>query len=153
MNISPGKNQLFSEAKVLKTADEIVNNSTVLQNDDELFYPLAGDTNYHIFLYLVGSSVTVLPNIRMTYTVPAGAVNHMQLQYFAPDNIWAGGQGIATNNFGPIYTQAAKKLLAIGNIFVFNVNPGNFQIQWAQSTAAIQDTQVQIGSYLIIRKI
>lgn len=127
---------------VRKTADETVNNSTVLQNDDELLMPMAANEKWLISLYIIMSGHAA-SDFKVTFTTPVAATGYYCMA----------GQG---HN---IYAFAAPRTvnLAGTNTYYFDftavvingVNAGNLQFQWCQNTAVAEDTKVLLNSVLL----
>ena len=56
---------------VRKTSDETVNNSTTLQNDDQLALAVEANATYWLSMRLIMSSGTT-PDFKMLFTFPSG---------------------------------------------------------------------------------
>lgn len=137
---------------VIKGADETVSNTT-LQNDNELFIPLAANSSYYVEVYLdwEGASGSGL-GLQWTWTVPAGGTFRYQGVYLntagtpalilathaGSDNPAAGGNGagslVGLTMKGTIVTSSA----------------GNLQLQWAQAGTSGTPTIVHAQSSLAV---
>jgi len=132
---------------VVKTADEIVNNSATLQNDDELFLPVKANTRYYCEAYLKVTSGST-PDIDVTFTVPSGAT---------------GGHGVPTVNNASAFiafgtakmfgTDGTAQSLIFYALLTTSSTTGNIQLQWAQDTANVSNTTVHDNSCLILYEI
>lgn len=146
-------NPLLNEPTVvLKATDEVVNNSDALQNDDELLYAMAANTRYEITLYIYNQSATTTPKMKGGFTVPAGCLV-AGVQWYTTTGV-AGGIGniSATSLAAPWYCATSKACYLIVQFLLQNkAAAGNFQFQWAQNVATIEDTKVMADSLLIIR--
>lgn len=137
---------------VRKTADEIVNNSAALQNDNHLLLALAANEVWIIDLTLILGSDPA-PDFKMDCTIPVGANGYMHTCYIDA----AAAQQIAQSSAAEInvltYGGATPTTIRIAYLIVNGVNAGNFQIRWAQNTADATDTIVLTNSNLICHKI
>jgi hypothetical protein len=135
---------------VRKTADEPVNNSTALQNDDELLLAMAANEVWEIDLNLIFQS-TAVAGLKLIPTVPAACVGYQHGVYIDTTPalvltkvalVTVSVQGIAANS-----------MLCLRYTVINGANAGNFQIQWAQMVAEATNTIVRANSMLIARKI
>jgi hypothetical protein len=136
---------------VRKSANETVNNSAALQDDDELLLALAANEVWE-FEALVDYDSGTTPDFKVAFTVPVGAT----LRWASPGcsdgsgTIYGGSQ--VTSSGGTrafIGTGVGTLILArlVGKV-INGANAGNLQLQWAQSTAAGSDTTVHANSTL-----
>jgi hypothetical protein len=140
---------------IRKSADESVASSTVLQNDDQLSFPIAiGEAwTFEAWLGVFCSKST--PDFKLTVTVPAGAVIR-----------WSGlGSGNAGTDHEVITTSGATDIYQItgagGTIDSITIHgtvqnvgtAGSVQIQWAQNASDAAAVVVQTGSYLSAGKL
>lgn len=141
---------------VRKTADEIVNNSTTLQNDDTLFAALAANEVVVFDCYLF-SNQNGTSDIKFAFTVPTGATLIWN---------WGTGRFNTADTFGGIDTTetsgtAAAMSAGIGGKFQCHIHgvvvngatSGNLQLQWAQNTATAVDTTIYANSVLIVYRV
>lgn len=131
---------------VVKAADEIVSNSNVLQDDDELLVALEAESVYHFLLVMRGIS-TVGADWRVCMTAPAATVGAVT---------WLVTGAVSNTPFGTGTTPAANgtSQVIIGTgIAHTGGSAGDLTFQWAQSTAEVSDTTVYEGSYLILTKV
>lgn len=139
---------------VVKTAIESVASSTTLQNDDELFLPLAANAKYK-FNSWIESDGSTAADIKMAFTVPAGAVINW--------TSWGAPSGVGT----PWTTHSHAVISASGTSFSYAVagagtplvcrpagflttsgTSGNLQLQWAQVISNATASRVYDFSYL-----
>ena len=131
---------------VRKTSDETVNNSTVLQNDNELFLPIAANEVWFFEMRLLTNS-SAAADFKTTITLPSGAAGFahsmgtdsagaQQISYQTWTLDW---QGVAGNLGSPI----------LNGIVINGANAGNIQLQWAQQFAEASDTKVLTNSCII----
>ena len=134
-----------------KTADETVNNSTTLQNDDIFSIPIIANENWYFEAHIFYRS-TAVADIKFAFTTPAGATLSWSIieqavsgaaRYPAPITVSgtaesASGRGASTDS--GCYIQG---LIRNG------ANIGSLTLQWAQNTAEVSDTTVQTLSWLM----
>jgi hypothetical protein len=141
---------------VRKTADETVNNSTVLQNDDHLLLAIAANEVWLVVFYLnllQGNSTT--PLYKFAVTVPDGAT----LIFGGPMETTTTGVAnvTGTTTSGGALTQrtAANAIdaLMLFAIVTNGATAGNIQLQWAQAITQAVDTKVLANSCLIAFKL
>jgi len=147
----------YKEIKVIrKSADETVNNSAAMQNDDELVLPVVASEVWYFELFVLFRSSTGA-DIKFGFSVPSGATMkwHSQALWYgvgvgstpgtpneATDSYARGGAG-ATTTTG----------FMIWGIIVVSTTAGNVNLQWAQNTAESSDTKVLANSCLRATKL
>jgi len=139
---------------IWKTADETVNNSATLQDDDALILALSASTTYR-FEFELWYSTGAVPDFQFvpaytgtqtatyhltSFTVPAGTTSTREEVHtsFSTYNATAGG---GTHGWA-----------RVEGILITNA-AGNLKIQWAQNTADASDTKVLAGSRLSVVKL
>jgi hypothetical protein len=135
-----------------KTADETVNNSAVLQNDDHLLLTLAANATYSHFLNLTYQSNST-PALQIDFTLPSGA--SMIGNTFA-----CGGSGASfqhgvmpsTSLIGAAGT-GGNTGLRVWGLIVVGATSGTARLQWAQSVANASNTIVRNGSFWEVRRV
>ncbi len=136
---------------VRKTADETVNNSTVLQNDDHLSLAVGANEVWEIDLYMRLTS-SIAASLDYAFTYPAAST----LMYL---NVVAGGAyevlaEVAATTEVTVTGAAADIRWAYQHlIYTGGANAGNIQLQWAQHAAEVSDTKVLTNSFLLCHKI
>lgn len=133
---------------IRKPADETVNNSTALQNDDDLVValPAAGTFQFELDLLYAASTVA---DIKFAFTWPAlaqAAWNAMGLATTATTStgditvatISASGSSVA---FGGVAAGSPIPLRIFGDI-VMGGTAGNLQLQWAQQNLEVSNALV-----------
>ena len=146
---------------VRKTADETVNNSATLQNDDHLLFAIGSNEVWVVMFHLFVSAASATPDIKIALSLPSGATSAM---------------GIIGQATGTTGTEADAKIqsftsattaLSVGvpadstsNTFVLysahianGSTAGNVQLQWAQSTANASDSKIRTGSFLVADRV
>jgi len=141
---------------VRKTADETVNNSTTLQNDDHLYFAMGANEVWYVEIFLIIDSSTSA-DFKSGLSLPSGATAHWMAigsSEATISNIVATGL-TETNSDASWGTGAGTpRLRDILSIIVINdATAGNFQLQWAQNTAEASDTILKTNSCLIAHKL
>ena len=128
---------------VRKTADETVNNSAVLQNDDHLFFSV-GANEVWILYGTLRASVLAANDIKIAFTMPTGG----EAVYYS---LSSGGIWVVSPNAHEtlIPGDRTDMTLYLGGIVYNGATAGNIQMQWAQVTASVADTILKINSTLI----
>lgn len=139
--------------QAFKTASETVNNSTALQNDNELLVPIpAVAANWRIEGVIYYASTTVA-DLKATFAVNGGI-----------SSLLFGLQGLATGSAGVTGdtnwdSQVPGVAIAIGGTggtisatisggMISTGVAGTLQFQWAQNTAEATNTQISSRSWL-----
>lgn len=142
-----------------KTADETVTSSTTVQNDDQLFLPLALNAKYKfdaVIFYSGGASP--IGDLKLKWTGPVGAV--MQWANFGVNTSGltqynvvvealaaASPRAVGTNGAGNwMSCRPAGTLTTAGT-------SGNLQLQWAQNSSSATGTIVYANSYISLLRV
>ncbi len=142
---------------VVKSANETVNNSTTLQNDDHILFALAANTNYWFDLTLLLTSASANADYKFGWTVPAGCTMFWGVRTDPLTGTW--GASAATAAAFALKTEA--ETLSIGSVagshgailsgIVRNgATTGNLQFQWAQLNLTAEDNIINADSFLQI---
>lgn len=138
--------------EVYKLTDEIVNNSAVLQDDNELFFTVVAGQKYLFTLNLIIVAASNAPDFLPAFTFPTGTLNwtgigldtaatsaiaSVRISGIAPATT-----GVAGPAFGAV--SASTGLLINGSYSC--TTGGTVRLQWAQSVATASDTTVKAGS-------
>jgi hypothetical protein len=133
----------------LKLADETVNNSSVLQDDDELFLTVEANKSYWGSL-LLRYNTGATPDIKLHFTYPiscsirfTGYTDKDTTVVCITETGNLSLKGSSTGEF--VYTIP----LYIAN----GANAGTITLQWAQDVANATDTKVLAGSVLMLQKV
>lgn len=144
---------LISECRpiaVRKSADETVNNSAVLQNDDQLVVALAASTTYEIDMVLLYNS-NATADFQFGFVLPSGATMLYGLTYWNTSLVAQVDQFSGSSIIAAGGTAGGTAAVAKGNIVTSSA--GNLTVRWAQNTANVSDTKVLIGSILVARQL
>lgn len=139
---------------VRKTADETVNNSSTLQNDDHLALTVGANEVWQVELTLLLSAANTTADWKFGFTGPAAS--QFRWAPFAATR-WLGATTPAvlhtisdsegTGSENGIHGQALL------GIYLGGANAGTLQFQWAQNAANLSDSKLLIGSCLIATKL
>ncbi len=139
-----------------KTADETLSNSTVLQDDDELFVSVDASTTYEWELTLIYEAGTTA-DYKWALTFPTGSTCSWAnnepdtgLAYL-PLGFSSYTSGAATG-LGGAGIGSGRGMIVSGNLVV-GVTAGTFKYQWAQNTATVENTKTSAGSLLVLRRL
>lgn len=138
---------LSSIEVVRKTSDETVNNSSTLQDDDELLASLAANETVSfqcIIHYISGTT----PDFKLAFTVPTSAT----LRWGLAGSKFVSGSSSASNTISSsggdetVDGTAGNNSLLPSGVVVNSTNAGDLTLQWAQATANASDTKVLTNS-------
>lgn len=131
-----------------KSANETVNNSVTLQNDDHLFWSAAANEVWFFRAMLLVNAASASMDVKFQWTFPAGTTMLWGGEGIGSDagTGWgsrAVGQSVvalatesANQNFG---TLAGTTGVALDGMVRVGGTPGTIQLQWAQATAEAAD--------------
>jgi hypothetical protein len=130
----------------VKTADEIVNNSAVLQNDDDLFFAVAANGIWVVILCLKAKSPT-LTTLKIAFTIPAAA---SMIDTCLPPQYHAFIAGNDATVAAALSAMAAtSKYIYLAYLYIGGANAGTIQLQWAQNAATAENTTLEKGSNML----
>lgn len=140
-----GDQQGDGTAFATKTADETVNNSAVLQNDDHLFFPIGANETWIFNVDFDGNSAAT-PDIKFAMTAPAGAT--CQYNFYLPTGI-QNSRVTTCGTASTVLNGNATEQSYIGYGTITNgATAGTVTLQWAQFTANASNTIGRAGSIL-----
>ena len=136
---------------VYKSADEVVNNSSALQDDNHLLFALAATGEWEFECNLWFDSGTT-PDFKFAFTSPASStlyvansgVNTSAVAYHEAPVAVASGTSVNLETTG---AGTIRHVNIMGYVRTAGTS-GNLQLQWAQNTANASDTTVRRGSAL-----
>lgn len=139
-----------------KTADETINSSATLQNDDALSLSMVANAVYEFRLRATVNSGTT-PDIKVGFTYPTGTT--LTYDIFEGETPSGAASAVIT---GP-YTEATASIAFsttgsdqpchVAGLISVASTAGTFQVQWAQNTSDAGSTIVRAGSYLSLRRV
>ena len=151
-----GQDQYIHPITVRKTADENVNNSTTLQNDDHLVISNLLPGQYRFDMLLRARDVAVtgcgLQFDFSTSGVASQSICHARVDTFsgaaAPSFDEIGQLGDDFNNIGLDTGSGTSRVYATGMFRV--TSAGSIQLRWAQNTAQVGDLRLEAQSWLTV---
>lgn len=135
----------WTNTNVYKSSDETVNNSSTMQNDDELFFSIGANESYFFTMWMIVNS-NVTADLKYTFTVPSGCyMNWFDHYYYA--NFSAGDTVDRVDSNGTDFGSLMSGVIKNGS------TAGTIQLQWAQNTMNASDTKVLKGSHILLTKL
>ncbi len=130
---------------VVKTTDQIVNNSTVVISDTQLKMSYKANKAYHIFLnmHFLGDATADLDH-RFTHGSAIQAERGVIASTAQSTTLMSTER---KDNAGGLTTE--RNAIYIG-VFESDNENGILQLQWAQNVAVASDTTMKAGSYLMM---
>jgi hypothetical protein len=130
---------------VNKTANEVVNNSATLQDDNHLFFSVGASETW-TYRFVIQANTPIGAGIKFAVTAPSGSTCQVAFidQQTASSESGIGCGAASTTMIGT----GANEVYEIVGTIVNGANPGNVTLQWAQGTAIGSNTTVLAGSYL-----
>jgi hypothetical protein len=145
---------------ILKTADESVNNSEVLQNDNHLVVALTGGKIYQIETFLKTLASTDSTDIRYTWTYSGtnsyfyrfGVGSGYTETYPIDGRVCIQSSSVITDEFIMGMDSAFPGYIR-DTILINCTTSGNLQLKWAQYTAAANNSTIYTGSHMLVREV
>lgn len=139
-----------------KISNETVNNSSTLQDDDELFLPLVASTTYYVEIYVIHSADSAA-DFKFFLTVPSGA--SLSFGALAPNASQANKDASTISQLAGSASAISVGCFGVGSNQVTilrasvktSSTPGNVTLQWAQSSAAANNAVVNANSFMWLR--
>ena len=132
-----------------KAADETINDSAVLQDDDDLFFPIGANEIWAFTLILVYVT-SAAADLKYGFTAPTGATGAWEATQTNP---------LAHTDFSTpdtefvLGTDATVRMAMASGAVVNGSTAGTFQLQWTQNAQTASDTTVKAGSHLIATRV
>lgn len=144
---------------VIKSADETVNNSTTLQNDDSFTFTVAANTDYLVEMGLVYGSATVTPDVKFAWTLTGMTWDGTGDRDITP-NATLGAtfalQAVASAATTILATSSTAPTATLFRM-TFTIHAGStggtLNFQWAQNSATAENTTVKKNSWMRYRSL
>ena len=137
-----------STISIRKTADETVNNSKALQNDDHLLFAVTATEVVSFAVVLKFISATATPSLQVSFAVPAGG--SVVLHSSADIGVLAATTGVLAGGSAFVFdTNASARYAILWGLYVAGGTAGNVQLQWAQNVATVEDTKILTNSHIL----
>lgn len=135
--------------RIYKTANEVVNNSTALQDDDHLLFTATANTPYFVELILAVTATSTTPDFKFTFTLPSGTMDIAGGNFQANSSAWISAGASGSTEYVDLANAAGQSIFIRGVINV-GATGGTVRFRWAQnSTSATAVTLLQ-NSMMII---
>jgi len=134
------------QTTITKTANEIVNNSVALQDDDELAVDIGANETW-AFRFVVQANAATAADLRFAVTAPTGAT--CRVGFIDPEGASSNGQygcGVST---AVVPGNGAVDVYEIVGTVTSGATAGTIRLQWAQFTANASNATVYAGSYVL----
>lgn len=133
--------------RIRTTADVSVNNDATLNNDTELFFPVAASEVW-LWQAVVGFTCGAGGGL-MSFTAPSGAVGAWHFHGTEVSSVHQSNMAFAaTQNIGAVTDEP----ITLSGVVVNGATPGNLQFQWSQSSSNAANTTRRIHSFLIANR-
>jgi hypothetical protein len=128
-----------------KTADEIVNNNAVFQDDDDLSFSIGANETW-TYRFVVQANASAVADLKFTVVGPTGStcINANS----DPEGATSSANLACGANSGVKPGNGAADLYEITGTIVNGSTPGQVRLRWAQNTPEATDTTVYTGSYV-----
>ena len=146
---------------VRKTANEIVNNSATLQNDDHLLLAIAANEIWFIDVRLLLNAASVNADWKFGWSVPTnctlywGFIGHDLTSWPWRETALADSPPLLRIATDTVNCGARIGIhgVMLNAVAINSANAGNINLQWSQSTATAEDNTILANSFLIAHKI
>lgn len=134
---------------VCKPDDQIVNNSEVLVNDEDLVIAVGANEVWLLTIVLFLLDTPPDPEIDWAFAVPAGGAVRI-IDTIDYDAVQAIVDGTAEIKIGTGGALCSAMFFAV---YIGAATAGNLQLQWAQHTATAQNTIMKANSLMLCHQI
>ena len=158
---SMSASDLLGRVLIRKPSNEVVDNSTTLQNDDDFAFSVGVNEVWigHMMLLLDDESGTGTPGIKLDWSLPSGATFSTYSGYY--DNSADSVASVQdSQDFSPFYARSVLidsgptfDWIRVDFILVIGGTAGTAQLQWAQNSANVNGTVIQVNSYLVAQRV
>ena len=135
---------------VQKITDQVVNNSAVLQNDNELKWYLDANTSVYFQCVIEQLSASTVPDLQVAFTVPAGGALRWGpsngIKVDAADAVVPQLQTLVSGTAVTFGSTTSRRQIVIEGSFNNGSTAGYLQLQWAQAVATAVNTTVYGGA-------
>ena len=139
-----------------KASDETVNNSDVLQNDNDIALAVGASEIWAFYVQLFYSSATATPDFKFDWAIPSGATGFQEVHAFGAAGSAVAGEPAYITDLTidtSLTTADTAMMIILEGVFRNSTNAGSLQFRWAQNTATVEDTTLITGSYGIFTKV
>ena len=145
-----------------KATDKNYNNNATLTDDAHLFFECEPFATYVFEFYLICTSPTNTPDLKMDFTIPAGSDLHWTPNALDPSVAAGTVQGIVRLPDNVAGNNRAIAAVGTGTSAVVAVGKGrlktdstvdNLQLRMCQNTLTAEDTKVLAGSWMTMERV
>jgi hypothetical protein len=152
---------------VRKANDQSISSNTTLQNDSDLFVPVAANASYvfDLLLLAINAGGSAAGDMKYAFTQPSGssasyaqAAPHVNWPPAVATDFEAEWAGKSLDTGSPTATTAIGLTTTIFGVhikgdLVVGANAGTFQLQWAQNSSNASASTVKAGSYMRLQQV
>lgn len=150
--------QALDTLTIIKPADETVNNSSSLQDDNHLLFPVVSGRDYVFEFHLGLSCGSAGVDAKLALSFPSGSNISWNVVGLSPASPGPDGEGqfehLQTPTSGSSYTEVGVPSGWAGAHIHGAINAGadgNVRLRWAQLSATATDLNMNENSYLTAR--
>lgn len=136
-----------------KTADESVNNSTTLQNDDHLAWAVGANEIWAFRAFLYFTIASGDPGVKTAFTVPAASSGYRSRVLMSGATYIQNTLADLTTSDGAAPTSVTLLIVRLEGVYIGGANAGTVQLQWAQNSAVASNLTLKLGSYIDLKRL
>ncbi len=137
---------------VYKAADETVNNSATIQNDDALLWATTASAVYEFIMTLYITGVDTTADFKCGWTAPAGATMLWGRQTNGAATGYSPTAALAVGDTDSSGSINGTWIIRYNGIVFTGATTGNVQFKWSQDTAGATNLKVLTGSNIVFRR-
>ncbi len=141
----PGNYKSSYFISVIKQEDEIVSNSSTMQDDDELKLDLLANRIYMVVIHLL-TVVGTVPDFKSRLSIPTGATA-LKLDSVWRSNSFQSTLDWETDDF--VQGVSGTTAYTMWGRVIMGSTEGEIVLQWAQNTPTVEDTKILKGSTMV----
>ena len=138
-----------------KAANEAVNNSTAMQNDNDLVSAsLAASTVWVVDLIIVATNAGgVTGDANFDFTIPTGATLYVGGTYLDTADALAVPTSVGNQNTIGVGMTSVDRVFRIAGWIEISTTAGTCQLRWAQNVATVGDLTFRKNSSMLLRRV
>jgi hypothetical protein len=145
-----------SPIMVRKSADEVAPvSSAAVQDDDQLFVSVEANAVYFVTGWLRYISVSNVPDLRLNYSYPAGAV-FARSDWGSPSSTTAIPDtvdvGVATSGDNGRGAGTVERSIFVMGELTTSATAGTFKVRFGQVTSSTDTVTMRAGSRIVLQK-
>lgn len=145
--------QINGHIQAIKTIDESVNNSDVLQDDDALLFAIGANETWRFYFYVVAVNSNITPDIKVSLNGPA--LTTLYASIFGPrENYTWRLYRITAYDVTSMFSTTINEYWVIRlSGYITCSAAGNVVLRWAQDTPTVVNTTVCAGSWVEAQRV